>query len=736
MQYMQSCRMRIIQPLPTILATGLFLFPALLAAQFDVTLLEGSAKIQRSQRKSWDDLQIGQQINDNDIVETNFQTKLTVQFGDGNIVILGSNSKLLLNISETESDGRPYQEVSLTLFGGGIFAKAVSNCHLSIYTANAVAQTEFGSLSAVADEKSGETGFQVLEGDVRARNIAQQQNRRLGAGQTSMVLPGKEPTAALYITNRHVGVLKHFFGDEYIDNQLASAGITPTDDRARQSRMSFSEGYRSRKTTGAQQKDGMYKRQFTMNKIYGGILRDQEQDKIVSKELTTPDSMFSNRGTVGFTFDMTIGNALASPAFYVTPAWKLKFMRVGLKLGLGRNWEGFTAYQFSGVKGILDIIDFVDFTFAPKRLDSLQLHLGGLQRLTIGNGVVVNGYANNNAYHLSRGLGFYGMGSKEDVKVQLFVGDLAEFVPLGIRIDYTPSVYYIGAGYYMDFDQHNPIVQEPVQRYTVDNSDADIWDTDSMLSNAHIYEINLATDILDRYDFAIRLGAEFAQKLMNWGDGFAVHAPYFDVRYRDYHFGAGFITETGRMMYGQFHHFYHSNRCRPVYVDSDVRRLVTQNTLFSPQRKQRSIRGFIKMSPWPGIFVSAEYRQDIFGDNTIRFKQDTVFTADDRKGISYSLRGSINNSLLKPIQFAQIYLEQLGGGVMPPGGSPFASWGFLSGLDVMTRPLIFNIAFEGGFSFYYLDQTNARAQAGRMNNDIDNGDNIFRLYLVARWGFL
>jgi len=50
-----------------------------------------------------------------------------------------------------------------------------------------------------------------------------------------MIFPGKEPTAPLYITYKHVSVLKHFFGEDYIISELEAAGIKPTEDKSSRS---------------------------------------------------------------------------------------------------------------------------------------------------------------------------------------------------------------------------------------------------------------------------------------------------------------------------------------------------------------------------------------------------------------------------------------------------------------------------------------------------------------------
>ena len=250
----------------------------LYAQTFDVISLEGSAKVQRVQKKEWENVAIGAQLHDNDIVESYFQTKCVLRFGKGNIVIVGSNSKALLNIREREnSPGSTISDVNITLFSGACFVKAISQAHIGVYTSNAVGETENGSFSTVVESKTGETGFQVLGGKVKTRNIAQKEGIDLISGQTTMIFPGKEPTAPLYITYKHVSVLKHFFGDEYIQSEMDAAGIKATEDVTSRSSTLLSDAMTGGQF-GNEQEMSTYKIPFSLNKIYGAILDDRAKN--------------------------------------------------------------------------------------------------------------------------------------------------------------------------------------------------------------------------------------------------------------------------------------------------------------------------------------------------------------------------------------------------------------------------------------------------------------------------
>ena len=81
----------------------LFTFEAIFAQPvFQVTLLEGTANVQRSNKKDWESLSLGDELYDNDIVETFFQTKIIMQYGEENAVVL-SKDKCILDYPHVKS---------------------------------------------------------------------------------------------------------------------------------------------------------------------------------------------------------------------------------------------------------------------------------------------------------------------------------------------------------------------------------------------------------------------------------------------------------------------------------------------------------------------------------------------------------------------------------------------------------------------------------------------------------
>jgi len=140
----------------------------------------------------------------------------------------------LLNIREKETaPGAIISDVNLTLFPG-LFREAISQAHIGVYTSNAVGETDNGSFSTVVESKTGKPASRSWE-ETQKHGTSPKEGINLGSGQTTMIFPGKEPTAPLYITYKHVSVLKTLFGEDYIVSELEAAGIKPTEDKSSRS---------------------------------------------------------------------------------------------------------------------------------------------------------------------------------------------------------------------------------------------------------------------------------------------------------------------------------------------------------------------------------------------------------------------------------------------------------------------------------------------------------------------
>ncbi|MBN1602995.1 MAG: hypothetical protein JW915_15405 [Chitinispirillaceae bacterium] len=702
--------------------------PLIAAAQeqvFEVLSIEGSVKVQRSNKRIWEKVQIGEKLKDNDLVETFFQTKLLMRFGEKNLIILGSNSKALLNIVEAEK--KSASNVNLTLFSGGLFAKAIENCHISIYTANAVGEIDTGSLSAVADSKSGETGFQLLGGTAFVRNISQQNGKTLRSGLTTMILPNKEPTAPLYITHRHVAVLKHFFGSDYIEMELDTYGIKPTEEQG--DRTSFSHSF---STKGAEYSDeGMHKQLFSLEKIFGRIIDDKILNSAFYRPIAPPSDLFSNKGTLSFLTSYAFTGEGVRQKHTLTAKRNFGFLDAGIRLSAGQNSKSAMQAGFNSLQGILDKIDHLTI---GKMHDSLYLRVGSIDNMTFGCGLLVDNYSNKNINSLYNPLGVSGqLQLSNDLELKLFLNEIVKPVTGGIYLGLNPSVYHLGFSYVFDTDQYSNTTPENAFRFSTQMANSiSIPNKKLKPSSVHAYNIDFGVEIFTDDFFTFNLYASFAQKLLNGNDGYTFKMPCFDFSYEKFSAGGCFLIQQGRLLSNLFNSRYHSNRYRIKNGESSFfpDTIITLTNAYSKNRYTVGFELFFKINPYKGVDIQFEWQQDISNRYSILFPTDTIKGRDAPGDFSLKLSGRINEKIVKYLRYGEIFLIQNHGTLLPYSGTFFKSWDFESGLYALSKPLFLNLAFELGASVFYFDQ------GSRLDNEVTGTDLIFELSAGVRWGFL
>ncbi|MBN1759525.1 MAG: hypothetical protein JW863_14445 [Chitinispirillaceae bacterium] len=670
------------------------------AVSFRVVSIDGTARVQRSEQRSWEKVGLGDNLFDNDLVETYFQTKLIMLFGVNNVVILGSNSKALLNITEKKDGDRTITDINLTLFNGGIFSKAISNCKVNIYTAHAVGTMDSGSVTTVAEGKTGETGFQVLGGSIYVRNIAQQKGIDLRSGLTTMIQPGKEPTAPLYITHRHVSVLQHYFGEEYIISEMDASGIKPTDERG----SGGGGGYNAFSTKPREYVDeGMYRSIFSLNKIYGSILDDRERNSLFYHAVKRTSTAGEKGMTVMFEGGAGIAGEGVSPLIRPSFSFRKGKFDVGVRLSFVGTPAGFSS-GFTSLGGILDKVDHLAFGTAA---DAWSLYAGTLHGITFGDGLVVDHFTNLSPNNAFSPLGVHGQVRIFDhLTVQAFTASVTAPYVNGIYALYEPSNYHVGIGYAADFNQYTAMVAQEDMRYAALPQSDTLFPVLHDGNAVHCYLFDASADIVDRENIRLRVTAEFAQKLFGGLDGFVARVPSLKIDIKKVSFGGGVVVESGKLLSGQFDGSYMENRYR---VKSDLRTgfidsVVTPNNRLARERQTFGFSLCYKMNPLRGMDVDVYYKQDVIGRRTVEeYSIDSTLSRDLPGDFSYRLRLAVNDTLVRVIQHGELLLQQSHGRLFPVEGVPFAGWTFDGSVNCSFIPFFFGISFEIGASFFYIE---------------------------------
>lgn len=702
------------------------IFTSLLPAQtFEVRSITGNAKVQKPDKRDWEKISSGSKLSDNDLVETFFQTRLILTFGN-NQVILGSNSRVLLNISTTNQQDS-LLNVNLTLFGGAIYTKTVSGCHTVIYTANAVCEMDSGSVSTVADIKTGETGFHSLSGPVYVRNIAHQKGIELHPGMTTMVLPSKEPAVPLYITHRHAALLKSLFGDEYIENEMEAMKIEPTEDYGSGSHLTPSQTLSPESNKPSDQE--MSKNQFSLDRIYGIILESQKSETRFYAPLQRPVYAALNKLILSTGADIGFYDGKRYPAFSIQPSLNLPVFSLGLRLRFAEDYRDRINYGFKSRAGLLDKLEHI---LIGK--DSTYIYAGSIRNYTLGHGLIVNDFTNEDPREIFHPIGVKGQVQFSEIGIKAFLSDVTNPQIGGIYFSMEPSMYSLGLGYYFDLNQHKNRDNSGNFRYFKQPSSGTtlIPDPQEDISNAHIYEFDFSSDIISNHKMKLRLSFELAQKLQPQNDGLILRMPTVYCSFNRTGLGLSFIGETGRLMSHQFDSHYLLNRYR-IKSASTSDTLITQNNYLSNDRRAMGFQMSFNSNPFKGIDIDFKYRQDFLGKHQIRLIQ-TDSTGDSSIDVSgdfsYKLMCRFNNELIPFLKYGDLYIQQFHGKTLPAGGKLIYSWGTEFGGYLLTKPLFLNTAVEAGVKALFMDNID------NLNNAAEPEDMLWEFYAGLQIGFL
>ncbi len=694
---------------------------------FRVTRLKGSAQVQRSGETEWKKIKIGQEVKDNDILRSQFQTQLSLTFGRGNIVSLGSNSKILLNIELEQSQPQSRLATSITLLNGGVLAQALNRAHINIYTSNAVAETDSGLISAVLEEKSGKTGFQLLQGSASTRNIAQKKATRLVKGQTTMILPGKEPTAPLYITNQHVQVMKKFFGNQYVQQKIDEADITPT--TSYQSRLQFKGKERKKARTDAH----LQKRQFSLNQAYNHIVNQQKQDAYsyhTIRKTHTIDT--SSPISVGVRALPAIALSGFYPQIGLLGCVQNNALTLEAAIDMHTDVQGSGLYQFSSINGICALITRLSTEYIrPDSQMTVNIQAGHLMDITFGRGALVHRYSNDNNYTVMHPCGLAGEVALHNARFRALIGDIASLNHAGVHAAYSLEGYTAGAGYLFDLNTYSELDASGNSRFFA--SETIRHDTASQIQ--HFLSYNFSVDIMHTYTHHIEVYGGFAQRLGSSSViGYVCNVPGISVKWRTFRFDGGLVAESGKLVHGQFGHAYPT--LRGVFDTTFSNAVAYSYYTDALSRSRRSSGLRLGYSQLIGNHIDIETGLTAYISNHNTWKKDTLNDTLSFTNTKLYVRAAIDDSLLPGIAYACFTFRSLHGGLFPAGGSLFNAYNSSVEFSITTKPLAYNLYFQGGIDVRFVDIYNQDGEFGAPNKRIDPPDFFTTLRFAIVKGLL
>jgi hypothetical protein len=688
-----------------------------------VQTIEGKAQVQRSGRHSWEKLSTGRRLSDNDLIETDFNSRLTLKLSDGGSAIIGSDSRTLIAIVKKSRTGG--EEAGFSLLSGGILLGAIGH-PLAVYTGNAVGEIDSGVLAVMIETEGRRTGLLNLGGEALIRGIMQQKSRKLSPGRASFVIPGRDPVFHIPISYRHVAALKRLFGDDCIEKQLQASNIIPLDDKQADNSLALSlQESNDSLGTGRQ----FYERLFSLNKIWGSILSDRSIVERPYTPVLRPSTPSDSALSVGLTGDIGHFNTTARTYAELVPCWKNDRIEAALRLSIAQN----TADQkITGLNSTAGILDKLEHLTVGSVADSLYFTAGTLYDLTLGNGLMVNHFRNDDNNSIFHPLGIAGEARYSNLlDIKGFLADVTDPSLGGVYVKSCPSIYTFGAGYYFDGNPYRRPPSDSGLRYTNPwPPSRTVVDTAKGQAGVGTYEITLGANGICYYGFQSKVLLDFAQDRFGGIDnGDLYKIPDIELNWPGIALSFGFMLEKGTIVSDEFDEFYYSRRS---FFRGDT--LLTENTSLTGKRLARTLYINYAANLGTGIDFSAGYSQVLGPDSAIKVLT-TVANAGSNEPVyspdySFHLRLSLDDRAVSFIKYASVYACQNHAGLFPPSGAFLDTWNSEAGFDFMTRPLIQSFSLQGGGRYYHVDNDFSSTGDGYP------GKGVWEFSLGAVWGML
>jgi hypothetical protein len=695
--------------------------------------IEGKARVQRSGEHSWSSVSAGLKLSDNDIVETEFNARLTLALSDGGSALIGSGSRVLISIPQKAAPAAVVVEPGFFLLSGGILLKPAGQTpgrgRIALYTGSAVAEVDSGVFAAFIETEERQTGFFNLGGRAVIRGLMQQKSRILSTGRASFILPGRDPMFHIPISLRHAAALKRLFGDTLIDNQLRSASIVPLDEKQAENGIALSLQESADSLEAGRQE---YEPHFSLNKIYGSILDERATVDRPYTPILRPERQSDSMVSIGILGDIGSYGSAARSYASIAPCWRTTSAEAALRIAVGQNANSQTVTGVNTSRGILDKIDHLRVGVIA---DSTFFTLGALTDVTLGDGLIVSHFRNADDNRIFHSVGAEGRYKYSNLfSADLFLADVTDPSLGGIHVATSPSMYTFGAGYYWDTDPY---------RHTTDTSDnSDVRyakitlpphifpDTSKITGGVGVYELELGVIVSKWSGFEASVHASFAQDRQNGADNGEIYKmPEIEFTWPRQRLNFGYFLEKGQILSSEFDEFYYSHRS---FFRNDT--LLTENTALSLNRFARNVFATYQTNVAKGIDMSAGYTQ-IFGPDNAFNSWSTIASTETGNSthtgdFSLDLRLSLNDSAVSFLKYAAVYLRQHHGELFPPSGGLLSSWNADEGFEFTTRPLLYRISLQGSGRFFHLDN------GPLPDNRIGPGEGVAEFSLGAVWSIL
>lgn len=656
------------------LSALLFLLCASLTAQeFTVRVVkaDGEVQIRREEDRKWSKLRKNTPVQDNDVIQTSFKSACEIRAGAENVLFMGSNSRMLVNISE-KSDGTA--EVAVTVFSGSVYSKVISRLKYLVYSSTAMARAEKAVFNCTVDEVSGMAGFHVFSGEITVTNISIQGEQTVKPGDMTTVPPDAPPSQPGRINARQMSVLTRFYGADFINQEIEASGIeivsSPSVTAKTESGASAEQKKESRAESASPAGGGKKTlRLFDADALIRRLDRYEAEHEWVYSRPVRTETLAGRRYRGTLVASPVQFNGKLYPDVFLRPGIFTENWSVALNLGLAADSAGKPTVNVQGARGALDKIYSAEYRFRKH-----YARLGEISGYTVGAGGLMKNYSNQAFSDNLRNTGLFLHYESYLIRTDAFTSSLADFHLSGANFYIQDTSVYLGAA----------IFRENGQKMNLNGGDLG-WRAGAAGalpdSAAPGTPVSL---IYPELDGAVYLANERSLKSTLYGSvygvlwneeanlkGWGFTFPGFELLLGKYGFSAEIYLGKGYMVRRLFNPFYEDNLF-----------LVSRNSESAPESVQtmqgatlkspvHSGLGFsLKAEPLKGLAFSAEWEKTM-----VYFVKDTLGRINSESGPRsgmLDIRIIAGKGLYRRLPWAEAYFSNYLCGYFAQGAfSPF-----------------------------------------------------------------
>lgn len=574
-------------------------------AEILVESVEGSANIQVEGERVWRPLKGDEIIHDNDVIRTSYKSKLVMRAERMNQIVMGSNTKLLVNYTKSKK-AKP--GVSVTLFEGALFSRIIANVEYIVYTTAASAATENACFSAIVEEKTGRTGFQVLSGSVVAKNLVLKGDIPLIQGGTTVIEPNRPPSPSKPITVAHIEVLSRFFGDVYIQKQVKETGVKPVESAVSQKkRITASATLGKPKYKYNTEPPGeVLKPQFDLNFIMGQVIKDEETYNRLYQSPEETGAFHFRDHLLGVYFRMQSFNGITYPYGGIKMGLRFKEAEAMIHFPFVPLEDGsFSVGEWGSAEAILEKIEHV--LWYPSQIP-LSVEFGRLAPFTRGYGLSVEDFSYYLPSSAIQKSGIRTAVSFLDWKAEFVTPDAVSFDILMPSITFDNGQIFFLLAYNYDRDENLGLHPGDFKFLHREKTDLPAAGKEAPL---HQYDLETAFNVIYRPPIWLQIYAGFSQILSDSGNvGYGAIIPGFSLSWHTYKFLLEMHAHNDRFFSPLYNSFFGEER---ALYNQDTRQIITLASRITDNASAKGLKIGVSRNFWETSSFEFSYFQNVLG---------------------------------------------------------------------------------------------------------------------------